>query len=137
MDSADPAREASPEKGLVFRLAAADLTHEWILSSCLVLAVAAVLAPLIILFGLKHGTVETLRERLLQDPRNREIRPMVSASFSKPWIEELGRRADVAFVVPATRQISSNVDVAVVRPEAEAPLPGISLNLIPDRKSVV
>ena len=43
---------------LVPGLAMADLRHEWILTLCLVIAVAAVVAPLLILPGLKHGTVQ-------------------------------------------------------------------------------
>ena len=73
--------------GLVPSLAWADLKHEWVLSLCLFLAVAAVVGPLLLLFGLKNGTMETLRGRLLEDPRNREIRPMVSRSFTpNGWI---------------------------------------------------
>jgi putative ABC transport system permease protein len=49
-------------------LATAHLLHEWVLTLCLVLALAAVLAPLLVLFGLKHGTIHTLRERLVEDP---------------------------------------------------------------------
>ena len=37
------------------RLAASDFLFEWRLTSCLVLALAAVLAPLLVLFGLKYG----------------------------------------------------------------------------------
>ncbi|MDD9300899.1 MAG: hypothetical protein HUK40_00585 [Desulfobacter sp.] len=37
--------------GLVPSLAWADLKHEWILSLCLFLAVAAVVGPLLLLFG--------------------------------------------------------------------------------------
>ena len=46
---------------------------------------------------------------------------MVSASFSRPWFEDLARRADVRFVVPATRQISANVDGAILHPRKEKP----------------
>lgn len=97
--------------GIVFSLARADLKHEWILTTCLVMAIAAVLSPLLLLFGLKFGTIETLRHRLVQDPRNREIRPMISKSFTRDWFEEMKARLDVGFVVPTTRQISSTVDV--------------------------
>ena len=140
MKTPDPKRGKPPASGLVFRLAVADLANEWILSSCLVMAVAAVLAPLIILFGLKYGTIETLRDRLIQDPRNREIRPMVSASFSRPWFEDLARRPDVRFVVPATRQISANVAGGILHPEMQnspkknspaKKIDKVSLNLIP------
>jgi putative ABC transport system permease protein len=48
---------------LVPALAAAHLRHDWILTLCLVIALTAVIAPLLVLLGLKHGTIETLRER--------------------------------------------------------------------------
>ena len=99
-------------RGVLFGLAKSDLLHEWILSLCLVLAVAAVLAPLLILFGLKYGTIATLRHRLIQDPRNREIRPMVSKAFSRDWFKEMETRGDVAFIIPYTRQISASLRVA-------------------------
>src|SRR5690606_39362760 len=53
---------------LVSALAAHSLRHEWILTLCLVIALAAVIAPLLVLLGLKHGTIETLRDRLVEDP---------------------------------------------------------------------
>jgi putative ABC transport system permease protein len=97
--------------GLVATLAWADLKHEWILSLCLFLAVAAVAGPLLLLFSLKNGTVETLRTRLLQDPRNREIRPMVSRSFTPHWLDTLTADPKVAFLVPTTRSISASVEL--------------------------
>ncbi|MEF2145813.1 MAG: ABC transporter permease [Desulfovibrionaceae bacterium] len=113
---------------IVLRLSLADLRHEWILSTCLVMAVAAVLAPLLILFGLKFGTIEIMRDRLIEDPRNREIRPMVSRSFERDWFEFMAARKDVQFVVPFTRQISAQVD-ARLKTGLEAPR--ISLDLLP------
>ncbi|SMD02286.1 putative ABC transport system permease protein [Desulfocicer vacuolatum DSM 3385] len=97
--------------GLVPGLALADLKHEWILSICLFLAVAAVVGPLLLLFGLKNGTMETLRSRLLQDPRNREIRPMVSRSFTPQWLNALKDDPKVLFLVPTTRSISASVEL--------------------------
>ncbi|HEU4616890.1 MAG TPA: hypothetical protein VFV10_02575, partial [Gammaproteobacteria bacterium] len=40
---------------LVGRLALDDYRHEWVLSTCAVLSLAAVLIPLMVLFGLKYG----------------------------------------------------------------------------------
>lgn len=102
------AREAAG-RSLVLRLALADLRHEWILSLCLMLAVAAILAPLLLLFGLKHGTIETLRYRLVQNPINREIRPTISRSYSKQWIGRLNQRPDVELAIPNTRELSASV----------------------------
>ncbi|MCP4119157.1 MAG: ABC transporter permease [Desulfobacteraceae bacterium] len=96
---------------LVAGLVWADLKHEWILSLCLILAVAAVIGPLLLLFGLKNGTMETLRTRLLQDPRNREIRPMVSRSFTQAWLDKLKSDPGATFLVPTTRSISASVSL--------------------------
>lgn len=114
--------------GLVLKLALADLIHEWILTLCLVLAVAAVLAPMMILFGLKSGAVETMRHRLVQDPRNREIRPLVSKSFEQEFFDKLRARPDVAFVVPTTRQISAALDAKL---KGRRNAPTVGLDVIP------
>jgi putative ABC transport system permease protein len=98
-------------KALVLSLCLADLRHEWLLSLCMVLAVASVLGPLLILFGLKFGTVETLRDRLIRDPRNCEIRPMSSRSYPQEWFTAMAGRADVTFVTPYTRQLATSIDI--------------------------
>ncbi|MFO1522309.1 MAG: ABC transporter permease [Kiritimatiellia bacterium] len=107
-----PPRGRRP-RGLVLGLAASDSRNEWILTLCLILAIAAVLSPLLLLFGLKYGTIETLRRRLIEDPRNREIRPMVSTTFAREWFDTWRGRSDVAFLVPLTRQIAATVSATV------------------------
>jgi putative ABC transport system permease protein len=111
-----PPNDASPpiEGGLVFRLAVADLRHDWILSLCLVLALAAIIAPLLLLFGLKFGTIQTLRSRLIQDPLNREIRPLASVPRIPEWFQALAAQSEVGFVVPTTRQIAASVTLRPV-----------------------
>lgn len=52
----------------ICHLSLRDYLHERLLSACAVLGLAAVLAPLLILFGVKFGVVETLTERLRSDP---------------------------------------------------------------------
>lgn len=115
-------------RGIIFRLARADLLNEWVLSLCLVMAVAAVLSPLLILLGLKFGTIETLRHRLVQDPRNREIRPMLSRVYDQQWFLQLSSRPDVAFVVPMTRQISASIEMSSARNDHSEK---VSLDLVP------
>lgn len=95
---------------LLLWLAVSDLCHEWLLSVCLILSIAAVSAPLLTLYGLKRGVIETMRNRLVQDCRIREITPQGSLALSKQWFSEITKRADVAFIVPATRQISLGVE---------------------------
>lgn len=98
---------------MIFRLAVKDIVHDWLLSMCLVLAIASIITPLLILFGLKFGTIQTMRGRLIEDPKIREIRPMTTRSFSGEWLASL--MADnplISFVVPLTRQISTTVKAA-------------------------
>lgn len=108
---------------MIFRLAFKDIVHDWLLSLCLVLAISAIIAPLLILFGLKFGAVETMRSRLVQDPKNREIRPLTTRSFSREWFDELrAHQGEVAFVAPMTRQISASVTATNVAGDLREPL---------------
>ena len=88
-------------KGLfnVFRLSSRDYLHEWQMSVCFMLGLAAVLGPMMVLFGLKFGIVGGMLDQLIEDPQKREIRPVGSGRYDAGWIAELWRRADVAFVV--------------------------------------
>ncbi len=89
------------------RLALLDLSHEWILTLCMVLALAAVLAPLLILLGLKQGAIETMRQNLVGDPVNREIRPAKTLHLSETWFSEMRKRPDIQFVIPSILYASS------------------------------
>jgi len=108
---ADPAARAVTRRrlrpGLMLRMAARDLWHERLLSLCDLLALTAVLAPLMILFGVKFGVVDAFAQRLIQNPDTRSIVPQGSGSYSATFLEELAAREDVAFVVPRTRSISA------------------------------
>ena len=110
---ADLSQRGRVSFGLLLRLAWLDLWHERILTACVVVALTAVLAPLLILLSLKYGLVETLRARLVTDPRNREIRPQTSEVFTLADIESLRQRPDVRFIIPLTRTISGNVQVSL------------------------
>lgn len=95
---------------MILRLAYRDVLHDRLLSACLVLAIASIIAPLLILFGLQFGTIETLRHRLVQDPKNREIRPMTTKSYERDWFASFqADNPQVAFIVPMTRQIAASV----------------------------
>lgn len=95
----------------VLPLAWADWCAEARLSACAVLGLAAVLAPLLVLFGLKYGLVATLTERLLADPRTRELLPVGSGRYDAAWFERLRARPEVGFVVPRTRQIAATAEL--------------------------
>lgn len=95
--------------GLTARLAWRDYCHEWVMSGCFVLALGAVLIPLLVLFGLKYGIITNLLDPLKKDPRYREIIPSGSGDFTPEWFAELRRRDDVVFLVPRTRAIAASI----------------------------
>ncbi len=105
--SADRSQRAGVET--VARLSLSDYLHERLLSACAVMGLAAVLAPLLVLFGLKSGIIDTMTERLLRDPRNLEISPVGSGRFDAAWLDTLSRRPETAFVIFQTRSIAANM----------------------------
>jgi putative ABC transport system permease protein len=88
------------------KLSFSDLYHEWKLTACLIFAIAGVIAPLLLLFGLKYGTFTTLRIRLVEDPKNRAIIPLSTIDYQKDWFQKVASRPDVAFLLPKTREIA-------------------------------
>jgi len=99
------------QRQLLVRLAAKDYRHEWLMSTCFVLALAAALVPLLVLFGLKYGIINNLLEPIREDPRYREIVPGGSGNFTPAWFETISQRPDVAFVIPKTRSIAATIKV--------------------------
>ena len=114
----------------IIRLSFRDYSHEWRMSGCFILALASVLAPMMILFGLKFGIVTTMISGLIENPANREINPIGSGRYDDSWIEQLRNRGDVAFVIPRTRalaatiQLKSSTAKRILSTELLAPAPG-------------
>ncbi|MGM0983382.1 MAG: ABC transporter permease [Pseudomonadota bacterium] len=104
-------RQGHPPVLLVPRLAAAHLRSDWILTLCLVIALAAVIAPLLVLMGLKQGTIETLRERLVEDPVFREIRPAQTREYAPEWFDAVAHEPGVGFLIPTILPLSSVLQV--------------------------
>lgn len=96
----------------VFSLAQAHLRYEWVLTLCLVSALTAVIAPLLILMGLKVGVITTLRNELVEDPSFREIRPAITRQYSDDWLEKRYQDPRVAYMVPSILPASSIIYVS-------------------------
>lgn len=97
---------------LVGRLALKDLAHDWRPSTALMLAIVSVLAPLLLLFGLKTGVVTTMRDILVKDPRNLEVIVFVNTRLPLDWFEQLRAQTErVRFVIPRTRTLNTLVDL--------------------------
>ena len=93
----------------IIRLSLSDYLHERLLSACAIMGLAAVLAPLLVLFGVKNGIITTMAERLIEDPRNREISSVGSGRYDQEWFAATAKRKDVAFVIPQTRTIAASM----------------------------
>ncbi|MCU7905158.1 MAG: FtsX-like permease family protein [Candidatus Thiodiazotropha sp. (ex Epidulcina cf. delphinae)] len=95
----------------VLWLAGRDYRNEWQMSSFFILALAAVLGPMMILFGLKFGIVGSMLDNLIEDPRNREVRPIGSGRYDQAWIGKMRSRPKIDFIVPRTRAIAATIDL--------------------------
>lgn len=116
---------------LVTRLALRDLLHENQLAACSLLGLAAVLAPLIVLFGLKSGVIGGLRAEFIENPRARMVTNAANRRFEPDFLERLAARPEVAFLIPRTRQLNTEGRFerpdrpgTVVRAELMATAPG-------------
>ncbi len=108
-------------------LALADLRAERLLALCTILSLAAVLAPLIILAGLRAGVVQGLREVLLEDPHAREITTAANRTFDAGLLDRLAARPDVSFLAPRTRTLAATLLLET----GERPGGGTRAELIP------
>lgn len=99
------------------RLAFADLRREPAFTLCSVLALAAVIAPLILLAGLRAGVVAGLKEDLAASPRTREIANIQNLALDAAWFAALAARPETGFLVPRTRLLSATGSLeATARP---------------------
>lgn len=120
-----------PQLLTIIRLAIRDYLHERLLSVCAILGLAAVLAPILVLFGLKSGIVNTLTDRLVRNPRNLEVTPIGSGGYASQWFDELARQPATAFLIPQTRAIAANM--ILVNPDLSPP-PSLGVDIIPSGK---
>ncbi|HEY0182976.1 MAG TPA: ABC transporter permease [Rhodopila sp.] len=67
------------------------------------------LAPLIVLAGLRAGVIAGLRDALLEDPNIREIVSAANREISVATLAALAARPDVAFLVPRTRTLAASL----------------------------
>ncbi|MBU0725330.1 MAG: lipoprotein ABC transporter permease [Alphaproteobacteria bacterium] len=110
---------------LILRLAIADLTHDRLVSLCQIIMAAAVIAPLLLLFALKHGVATTLLEELRANPETLRIRPVGSYRLGPDFFRDMAARPETGFLVPATRAIATQIYLA--KAKGRAPLADIQM----------
>jgi putative ABC transport system permease protein len=96
---------------LLATLALQDLWHDRKVSLCIAASLVAVIAPLLLLFGLKHGVVSQLQDELLRDPRNLEVKMLSNGNYDSAWIERLRQRPETGFALGQTRSLNTQADL--------------------------
>lgn len=79
----------------------------------MVAAVISVVAPLLLLFGLKHGVVLQMRDALTTQPDHLEIRIIGSHTLSSEWFETIATDPRTGYVMPLTRSLNTIADIRV------------------------
>jgi putative ABC transport system permease protein len=114
--------------GLIAGISTRAFFHERTVSVCTLLGLAAILAPLLVLFGLKFGTVSALRERLARDPRIRVVQPIGQGNYDSVWFADLAGLPETGFVTPTTRFLAATINLRnPARPDAES----VSAEMVP------
>ena len=103
----------TPRLSVLLGLALRDLAHDRKVSLCMMASVVAVVAPLLLLFGLKFGIVSQMRQELLSDPRNKEVKMIASDQLDQAWFDRLRALPSVGFVMPLTRALNTVADLFV------------------------
>ena len=98
-----------PRLAMVARLARRDLLHGWQSTACLVVAVAVALIPLLLLYGLKFGVVNSLIDTLRSDPRILEIKLVQDAELDPDWMAALQANPQAGFVLPRGMHLATSV----------------------------
>jgi len=104
---------SAPPLKVLMSLGLSDLLHDRKVSICIMASIVAVVAPLLLLFGLKFGIVSQMRTELLSDPRNLEIRMLASAKLDQVWFDKMRQSQNVAFILPMTRSLNTIADLYV------------------------
>ncbi|WP_417513561.1 FtsX-like permease family protein [Minwuia sp.] len=106
------------------RLALSDLLDEWPIAFAVTLAIAAVLAPLLVLSGLQSGVVGEIFDRLRADPAMRRITLDATGAkrFDADWFRMMRDREDVAFIMPSTRFAAAQVEITPADRDGARPM---------------
>lgn len=86
---------------------------------CQVLALAAIMTPILIIFGLKYGIVTSLKERLVQNPATMEVWPTEGVEITRELVEQIRSWPECEFAMPAVGAAYSSVGVS--REEGQPP----------------
>jgi putative ABC transport system permease protein len=97
---------------IIIGLAWRDLRHDRAGLITQVLALAAVLTPLLVLYSLRVGVIGTLVAQMAEDPRNRQIVVVQQGHYPAAFFDRLRADPRTAFVVGHASPIASEMEFA-------------------------
>lgn len=95
----------------IARLSLADLWYDKKVSFCIIASVISVITPLLLLFSLKYGIVSQLRQQLLNDPQNLEVKIVGNLQLDDEMFKWIEQQPETAFVIPLTRSLNTQADL--------------------------
>ena len=98
---------------IVLGLAMRDLIRDRFFFICNVAVIVGVLAPLLVLFGVKNGVYQALIGEMMANPATLQIDTLGNNTFTDSQIETLRSWPDVIFVTPKVRSQFDYVNVYV------------------------
>ncbi|OCG12538.1 ABC transporter permease [Gilliamella sp. wkB292] len=96
---------------LIIRLSLSDLWYDKKVSFCIIASVISVITPLLLLFSLKYGVVSQLRQQLLNDPQNLEIKIVGNLNLNDAMFDWIKKQPETGFVIPLTRSLNTQADL--------------------------
>ncbi|SEH25672.1 ABC transporter permease [Magnetospirillum fulvum] len=112
-------------------LACRDMWRDVRMTLCLLVGVAAVVAPLLVLFGLRYGVVEGLRDELRRNPSSLELRPLTQGRFDEAFFTSLREQPGIAYLEPTPRYLATILSLTSDRqPAGTEP---VQVDMLPSR----
>lgn len=105
---------------MILRLAIKDLRHDYVAFLGLCVALAAVLAPLLLLSSLKTGITGALLDELRSNPRTLQLQFLNDKTISPSMYDDIAGLPGVGFVAPLGRQIAETIEISTEDLRSEA-----------------
>lgn len=96
---------------MLFSLALKELRFDRVMTFCQIAAVASILAPLLLLFSMRHGILHELEDKLMSDPTTLSLTLDSSYRLDNSFFNQLGQRPEVGFYIPEITALNALVDI--------------------------
>lgn len=96
---------------MLFKIALKELNYDRLMNFCQITAIACIIAPLLLLFSLRHGILSELEDNLVNDPSVLSLTLDTSYRLDDNFFEMLRAHEETGFVVPEITALNALVDI--------------------------